>query len=447
VLLAAATVPLFPTTFLPPFNEGSAMVGLRLNPGTTLAETTRIGAAAETSLRAVPEVEHVGRRSGRAELDEHAEGVHVSELDVKLRRSERSAQEVYADLRRHVASLPAAVGIGQPISHRIDHMLSGVRTQIAVKIYGDDLDTLRGQAEALRQRLAAIPGVVDLEVEKQVLTPQIRVRVDYDRALGYGIAPAKLLRELRMMIDGEKVTQIIEGSRRFNLVLRLPESARGMEGLRNLFIDTPGGRVPLSQLATVEESDGPNQISRDDGRRRIVISANAQGRALSDVVDDIRAASAATKLPEGYFVTIGGQFQAQEDASRLIGLLSLASLVLIFLILFSRYRSGRAGHHHHGQHPAGAGRRRRRPVAVGPAALGGGAGGLHHAGRHRDPQRHHEGIALREPVRVRRRDLLRPHAGARLAGAPHAGADDGAGGGSSRSRRCCSRPTSRAPSC
>ena len=340
VLLAAATVPLFPTTFLPPFNEGSAMVGLRLNPGTTLAETTRIGAAAETSLRAVPEVEHVGRRSGRAELDEHAEGVHVSELDVKLRRSERSAQEVYADLRRHVASLPAAVGIGQPISHRIDHMLSGVRTQIAVKIYGDDLDTLRGQAEALRQRLAAIPGVVDLEVEKQVLTPQIRVRVDYDRALGYGIAPAKLLRELRMMIDGEKVTQIIEGSRRFNLVLRLPESARGIEGLRNLFIATPGGRVPLSQLATVEESDGPNQISRDDGRRRIVISANAQGRALSDVVDDIRAASAATKLPEGYFVTIGGQFQAQEDASRLIGLLSLASLVLIFLILFSRYRSG-----------------------------------------------------------------------------------------------------------
>lgn len=339
VAVAAVSVPFFPTTFLPPFNEGVALVGLRLNPGTTLAETTRIGAVAETNLQAVPEVEHVGRRSGRAELDEHAEGVHVSELDVKLRRSERTLDEVYADLRSRVSTLPAAIGIGQPISHRIDHMLSGVRTQIAIKIYGDDLDTLRGQAEALRQRLAGIRGVVDLEVEKQVLTPQIKVNVDYDKALAYGLPPAKLLRELQMMIDGEKVTQIVEGSRRFNLVLRLPESARGIEGLRNLFIDTPGGRVPLSQLATVEESDGPNQISRDDGRRRIVISANAQGRALSDVVADIRQASAETKLPEGYFATIGGQFQAQEDASRLIGLLSIASVVLIYLILYSRYRS------------------------------------------------------------------------------------------------------------
>ena len=271
-LVAAAAVPFFPTTFLPPFNEGVALVGLRLNPGTTLAETTRIGAVAEQSLRAVPEVEHVGRRSGRAELDEHAEGVHVSEIDVKLKRSERSVEDIYADLRSRVSSLPAAIGIGQPISHRIDHMLSGVRTQIAIKIYGDDLDVLRGQAEALRQRLARIEGVVDLEVEKQVLTPQIKVRVDYDKALGYGLPPAKLLRELQLMIDGEKVSQIVEGSRRFDLVLRLPEASRGMDGLRNLMIDTPGGRVPLSQLASVEESDGPNQISRDDGRRRIVIS-------------------------------------------------------------------------------------------------------------------------------------------------------------------------------
>ncbi|MEO5659006.1 MAG: efflux RND transporter permease subunit [Polaromonas sp.] len=339
VVLAGISVPFFPTTFLPPFNEGVAVVGLRLNPGTTLAETTRIGAAAELAIQGVPEVEHVGRRSGRAELDEHAEGVHVSELDVKLKPSERSLESIYADIRRRLSSLPAAIGIGQPISHRIDHMLSGVKTQIAIKIYGDDLDTLRGQAEALRQQLAGIGGVVDLEVEKQVLTPQIKVRVDYDKALGYGIAPAKLLRELQMMIDGEKITQIVEGSRRFNLVLRLPEAARGIEGLRNLMIDTPGGRVPLSQLATVEESDGPNQISRDDGRRRIVIAANAQGRALSDVVADIRRVSGEAKLPEGYFITLGGQFQAQEEASRLIGLLSILSVALIFLILYSRYKS------------------------------------------------------------------------------------------------------------
>ena len=339
-VLAAAAVPFFPTTFLPPFNEGVALVGLRLNPGTTLTESARIGTIAEKALQGVPEVEHVGRRSGRAELDEHAEGVHVSELDLKLKRSERSVEQVYADIRSRIATLPAAIGIGQPISHRIDHMLSGVRSQIAIKIFGDDLDTLRAQAEALRQRLAAVKGVVDLEVEKQVLTPQIKVQVDYDRALGLGITPAKLLAELQVLIDGERVTQIVEGSRRFNLVLRLPEASRGIEGLRNLMIGTPGGRVPLSQLASVEESDGPNQISRDDGRRRIVLSANTQGRALSEVVADIRAAIGDTKLPEGYFITIGGQFQAQEDASRLIGLLSIASVAMIFLILYSRYRSG-----------------------------------------------------------------------------------------------------------
>jgi len=148
-----------------------------------------------------------------------------------------------------------------------------------------------------------------------------------------------LLAELQMLIDGQQITQIIEGSRRFNLVLRLPEASRGVEGLRNLLINTPGGRVPLSQLATIEEGDGPNQVSRDDGRRRIVLSANAQGRALSDVVADIRKVTADTPLPEGYFITLGGQFQAQEDASRLIGLLSLVSVALIFLILYSRYRS------------------------------------------------------------------------------------------------------------
>ena len=339
VVLAAVAVPFFSTTFLPPFNEGVALVGLRLNPGTTLAESTRIGAAAELAVMGVPEVEHVGRRSGRAELDEHAEGVHVSEIDARLKRSDRSVDEIYADIRSRLAALPAAIGIGQPISHRIDHMLSGVRTQIAIKIYGDDLDTLRGQAEALRQKLVGVKGVVDLEVEKQVLTPQIKVRIDYDKALAYGLSPGQLLRELQMMIDGEKVTQIIEGNRRFDLVLRLPESARGMDGLRALMMDTPAGRVPLSQLATVEESDGPNQISRDDGRRRIVVSANAQGRALSDVVADIRRISGETRLPAGYFITLGGQFQAQEDASRLIGLLSIASVALIFFILYSRYKS------------------------------------------------------------------------------------------------------------
>lgn len=336
---SAASVALFPTTFLPPFNEGSILVGLRLNPGTTLEQSVRIAQTAERLVLKVPEVEHVGRRSGRAELDEHAEGVHVSELDLKLKPSLRSTEEVYADIRKQLAPLPAAINLGQPISHRIDHMLSGVRAQIAIRVIGDDLDTLRGEAERLRQALSAIRGLADLEVEKQVLTPQIKVRVDYERAAQFGLSASELLTELQMAVDGTVITQVVEGNRRFNLVMRLPESLRATNGLSAILIDTPTGRVPLSRLASIEESDGPNQISRDDGRRRIVLSANAQGRPLSEVVQEIRAVTGQFKLPEGYFVTLGGQFQAQEEAARLIAVLSAVSALLIFMVLYSRYQS------------------------------------------------------------------------------------------------------------
>ena len=342
VLLAAVTVPFFAKTFLPPFNEGTLLVGLRLNPGVTLAETSALAQQAEQLIRPVPEVTHVGRRSGRAELDEHAEGVHVSELDVGLKPASeltRSMDAISADIRSRLVNLPASIGIGQPISHRIDHMLSGVRSQIAIKIFGDDLDTLRGQADALRSKLAAVPGLADLEIEKQVLAPQITVRVDYAAAAQYGIPAPQILATLQSLVEGEKVTQIVEGSRRFALVVRLPESARSVEGLGNILLQTPSGAVPLSKVATVEEGDGPNQISRDDGKRRIVLSANAQGRALSDIVQDIRKVVADSKLPEGYFITLGGQFQAQEEASRLVGLLSIVSLVLMFVVLYSRYQS------------------------------------------------------------------------------------------------------------
>jgi len=341
-LAAALTVPLFPTTFLPPFNEGSLLIGLRLNPGVTLSESIRVASEAERLVAGVPEVVHVGRRSGRAELDEHAEGVHVSELDVKLvPQSEltRPLDEVYADLRRRLAVLPVSASLGQPISHRIDHMLSGVRAQIAIKLFGEDLDTLRTQAEALRARLAAIPGLADLEVEKQVLAPQIKVVVDHAAVAQYGLSSAQLLASLQTLVGGETVTQVIEGNRRFNLVLRLPEDTRTLQGLAQLPIETPLGRVPLEKLARIDDADGPNQIVRDDGRRRIVLSANAQGRPLSEVVEDIRAAVAAQPLPEGYFVTLGGQFQAQEEAAGLIALLSLVSAAMVFLVLYSRYRS------------------------------------------------------------------------------------------------------------
>jgi HME family heavy-metal exporter len=335
-------VPFFPKTFLPPFNEGTLLIGLRLNPGVTLSESSALAQQAETLVKQVPEVVHVGRRSGRAELDEHAEGVHVSELDVGLLPAgelKRTMGEISADIRSRLVNLPAAISIGQPISHRIDHMLSGVRSQIAIKIFGDDLDTLRGQADVLRGRLAAIPGIADLEIEKQVLAPQIKVRVDYAAAAQYGVPTPQILSTLQSLVEGEKITQIVEGSRRFALVVRLPESARSVEGLGNILLETPSGRVPLSRIATIEDADGPNQISRDDGKRRIVLSANAQGRALSDIVTDIRRVVAETRLPEGYFITLGGQFQAQEEASRLVGLLSIVSLVLMFVVLYSRYKS------------------------------------------------------------------------------------------------------------
>ncbi|MBL8382461.1 MAG: efflux RND transporter permease subunit [Burkholderiales bacterium] len=338
-LAAAALVPLFPTTFLPPFSEGSALVGLRLNPGVTLGESVRLARLAEKAVAGVAEVEHVGRRSGRAELDEHAEGVHVSELDLKLKRLGRPLDAVYADIRARLADLPVALNIGQPISHRIDHMLSGVRSQMAIRIFGEDLDTLRAESERLRDALSRIPGIADLEIEKQVLSPQIKIRVDYARAQAYGLSPAVLTQELQALIEGERLGQIIEGNRRFALVLRLPESQRGLDGLTGLLIETPTGRVPLSKIAAIEDADGPNQVSRDNGKRRIVLSANAQGRALSDVVADVGAVIRAAKPPEGYFITFEGQFQAQQEAARLIGLLSLASLALVVLVLYSRYGS------------------------------------------------------------------------------------------------------------
>ncbi len=344
VVTALAAVPFFPTTFLPPFNEGTLLIGLRLNPGVTLAESSALAAQAERLVREVPEVTHVGRRSGRAELDEHAEGVHVSELDVGLQPAselQRSMADIQADIRSRLVNLPVSIAIGQPISHRIDHMLSGVRSPIAIKVFGEDLDTLRNQAEALRERLADIPGLADLEIEKQVLAPQIQVRIDHEAASRLGVPVAHVLAALQTLVEGEELAQLSEGNRRFALVVRLPEGARSLEGLGQVLLESPNGRVPLSQLARIDEGDGPNQVSREDGRRRIVLSASAEDRALSDVVEDIRQAVAQHALPTGYFVTLGGQFQAQEEASRLVGLLSIVSLVLMFAVLHTRYRSAR----------------------------------------------------------------------------------------------------------
>ena len=343
VVLVAASVPFFPRSFLPPFNEGTLTVNVLLNPGTALTESNRIGTLAEQLVAGVPEVTKTGRRTGRAELDEHAEGVHYTEMDVDLKASARSREDIIADIRSRLASLPAASNVGQPISHRLDHLLSGVRAQIALKVYGDDLDTLRGLANDLRERLSKIPGVTDLQIEKQVLIPQLKIRLDYEQAARYGVAPGNVLRAMQQMIEGERITQIIEGgdagSRRFDLLVRLPDSARGPQALADLLIETPSGHVPLSKIATVEESDGPNQVSRENSRRRIVLSANTDGRDMSKVIEDVRVELGAKRLPEGYFTSLEGQFQAQEQAARLIALLAAVSLTMIFMVLYSRYRS------------------------------------------------------------------------------------------------------------
>ena len=329
-----------PRSFLPPFNEGTLTINMLFNPGISLAESHRVGLIAERLIMEVPEVEQVGRRTGRAELDEHAEGVHSSEVEVALRAEGRSKDEIIADIRSRLSVLPIATNVGQPISHRLDHMLSGVRAQIALKIFGEDLDSIRGFAEEFRGKLAAIPGIVDLQVEKQVRIPHLEVLVDYRRAALYGIQPAAVTEQLERLSNGTVVSRIVDGNKRFDVVLRLEDDIRSTKGLADLLIETPAGWVPISQIAEVRETDGPNQILRENGKRRVVVLANTDGAAdMASVIANIREVIANTKLPPGFFVSPEGTFQAQEESMRTIGLLSLISLAMVFAILYSRYRS------------------------------------------------------------------------------------------------------------
>ncbi len=340
VLIAGWSATTLPRAFLPPFNEGTFTISMLFNPGISLAESNRVGLIAEQLIMEVPEVRAVGRRTGRAELDEHAEGVHSSEIEVDLDSSDRPKTEIVADIRARLSILPVAVNVGQPISHRLDHMLSGVRAQLALKVYGEDLDTLRSVAEDLRSQIAAIPGLVDLQVEKQVRIPQLEIRIDYDRAALYGIQPAAITAALERLSNGRQVSKLVDGPRTYDVVMRLAENQRTTQALGDLLIETPAGWVPVRELAEVRETDGPNQILRENGRRRVVVLGNTDGRVdTADVVAQIRAVIASAELPPGFSATLEGTFQAQEEASRTIGLLSLVSLGMVFAILYSRYRS------------------------------------------------------------------------------------------------------------
>jgi HME family heavy-metal exporter len=330
---------MLPRAFLPAFNEGTVLVSVILQPGISLAESNRIGQLAEKIVMDVPEVQTVGRRTGRAELDEHAEGVHNSELDIDLKKSERSREDVLADIRQRLSVLPASIAVGQPIAHRLDHMLSGVRAQIALKIYGDDYDTLRSLAGDLESRIKRIPGVTDLQTEKQVRIPQLQVQIDYDKAKRYGLNPNDITKALETLSNGRVVSQVVDQSKRFDVVLRLSDADRNTHALGEVLIESPAGRIPLKSVADVVETDGPNQILRENGRRRIAVLANTDGSDLARIVEDIRREVQAAQFPQGYFTSLEGQFQAQEEASQLIALLSLVSLGLIFVVLYSRYQS------------------------------------------------------------------------------------------------------------
>ncbi len=339
ILLAVFGAWRLPKSFLPEFNEGTSLVTLLFTPGISLTDSERMGAEAERLISQVPEVASVSRRTGRAELDEHAEGVHMNEIDVNLTPSERSREAVLADIRARLAPMPGSVSLGQPISHRLDHLLSGVQAQIVVKISGDDLDTLRSLAGRAEQLLQDVPGLVDLRVERQVRAPEIHVRVDEDAARFYGITPARVAASIDLLSGGERVAEVIDGSRRFGVTVQLDEPSRSLEGLGSVLIETARGAVPLRNLATVTDADGPNQIQREDGRRRIVVSGNTDGRSADGVVRDMEQRLATLALPSGYSLRMEGQFRAQEEAARMIALLSLVSLTLILLVLYTRYRS------------------------------------------------------------------------------------------------------------
>ncbi|QDT56544.1 Cobalt-zinc-cadmium resistance protein CzcA [Caulifigura coniformis] len=331
--------------FLPPFNEGTVQLNVLMPPGTSLAVSNAIAQTVDRRLLSVPDVIRVGRRTGRAELDEHAEGVNTSEFFIDLDPdSHRSREEQINEIREAVADIPGIVSaVEQPISHLISHMLSGVKAQIGIKIYGDDLDLLRRKGEEMETVLKAIPGVKDVILEPQVLIPQLRIELRRDKLLLNGLSAKYVNEFIQTALNGEVVSEVLDGQRTFDLLVRFKNQYReDLEGLRRLTIDTPEGRkIPLEAVANIYESGGPNTINRENVRRRIVLQCNVADRGVVDVVKDIqtRVAGITASLPSGYFVEYGGQFQSQQAASRILGALFVVAMIGVFLVLFTMFRS------------------------------------------------------------------------------------------------------------
>jgi CzcA family heavy metal efflux pump len=338
-------LPFFGTEFLPPFNEGSLTINLQTEAGTSLTESNKMGRIVEQQILKVPEVLLTARRTGRAELDEHAESVNNSEIEVAFRQDEegRSRDEVLKDIREKLSAVKGvSINIGQPISHRLDHLLSGVRAQVAIKVFGNDLMTLRSYASQVERSISAIPGVVDLQVERQVQIPQLIIRPKEEALMMYGLKRGAVTEELETLFQGEAVTQLLEGQKRFDVVLKLPEPERNdIESIKKVLIETPSGAmVPVSAVAEVYYENGPNTINHENTLRRITISCNVTGRDLGSTVQEIRdKINQNVKFQPGYYITYGGQFESQQSASKMILILSLFSLAGIFLVLYSHFRS------------------------------------------------------------------------------------------------------------
>ena len=344
VLLFCVALGLFFTlghSFLPSFNEGSFTINVSSLPGISLEESDKIGRQAEELLLSIPEIQTVARKTGRAELDEHALGVNVSEIEAPFELKARTHAELLADVREKLSVITGAnIEIGQPISHRIDAMLSGTQASIAIKLFGTDLNTMFTLGNRIKDLISSVDGIADLNVEQQIERPEIKIVPKREMFARYGISMPAFSEFIAVNMAGETVSQVYEDGKSFNLVVRAAETDRGsIESIRNLMIDdAQGNKLPLSYVADVVSSAGPNTINRENVQRKLVISANAAGRDVGSVVDDIRKiVDEQIVLPEGYHIEYGGQFESEKAASRILLLASLMSIIVIFLLLYMQF--------------------------------------------------------------------------------------------------------------
>ena len=330
-------------SFLPPFNEGSFTINISSLPGISLEESDKMGHRAEELLLSIPEIQTVARKTGRAELDEHALGVNVSEIEAPFELKDRSRSELVAEVREKLGTIVGAnVEIGQPISHRIDAMLSGTKANIAIKLFGDDLNRMFTLGNEIKSAIQGIPGIADLNVEQQIERPQLVISPKREMLAKYGISLPEFSEFVNVCLAGEAVSQVYEKGKSFDLTVRVKDNLRDeMEKIRNLMIDTGDGqKIPLNYVAEIRSAMGPNTISRENVKRKIVISANVADRDLRSVVNDIQAqVDPQIKLPEGYHIEYGGQFESEQAASRTLALTSFMSIVVIFLLLYHEFRS------------------------------------------------------------------------------------------------------------